>query len=356
MSEIQKILLSRELPDLLHFADGSPVTAENFEERRKEILSILSNEIYGTAPEYNGSVRASVIKRKEKQYAGKGTQTSLLLTVDTDKGEFSFPIVEVVPSGEGKYPTFVMLNFRPDVPDKYLPVEELLDAGCAVVRIHFNDVSADKNDDFSSGLAAMYDRKKYTWGKIRMWAWAASRVMDYLETQDYVDMTRVGVVGHSRLGKTALVAAAYDTRFTLSCSNDSGCAGSAITRNKLGETVKNICERFPYWFCEKYHGYSDRESELSFDQHFLIGAIAPRRVSIGSAIEDTWADPDSEYLSACAASPAWEIFGKEGLVHPDRLPRVDDDFFEGEVTYHLRAGTHFFSHTDWKYYIRDIKR
>lgn len=122
MSEIQNILLSREIPDIFCFSNGSPVTAENFEERRKEILSILSNEIYGTAPEYNGSVRATVVKREEKQYAGKGTQTSLVLTVDTDMGEFSFPIVEIVPSGERKYPTFVMLNFRPDVPDKYLPI------------------------------------------------------------------------------------------------------------------------------------------------------------------------------------------------------------------------------------------
>ena len=352
---IQTLLDERRLPALLKFADGRVVTRENFPERRKEILSILDREVYGTTPDAPTEVRVvSREKASKKKYAscaGKASCYDLSLAFDTDKGEFTFPAVEVVPKSDERLPVFVFLNFRPEVPDRYYPAEEIVDAKCAVVRICYKDITDDADDGFSSGLASMYDREKYTWGKIRMWAFAASRVMDYLASTDYADLSRVAVVGHSRLGKTALVAAAYDERFALACSNDSGCAGSAITRDKDGETVTKITNKFSYWFCEKYKEYRDAEQALPFDQHFLIGAIAPRRVSIGSAVEDLWADPASEYLSACASSEAWTLHGETGFVHPDRLPVVGDRFLDGRVSYHLRAGRHYFSREDWGVYL-----
>lgn len=358
MSTIRSFLDERHIPALLEFSDGRMVTRENFGERKKEILEILDSEIYGTAPVSPKEVRVTREEPDKKKYgscAGKASYHDLLISFDADKGEFRFPAVEVVPKSEKKLPVVVLLNFRPDVPDRCYPTEEIVDDGVAVVCIYYKDVTDDKDDGFSSGIASMYDREKYTWGKIRMWAFAASRVMDYLETTDYADLSRVAVAGHSRLGKTALVAAAYDERFALACSNDSGCSGSAITRNKEGESVKKITDKFSYWFCEKYRDYADREVELPFDQHFLIGAIAPRRVAIGSASEDLWADPVSEYLGAVAASEAWVLFGESGFVHPDRLPEIGDKFSEGKISYHLRAGRHFLSRTDWRVYL-DVLR
>lgn len=358
MTHIEALLNERRLPALLEFADGTPVTRENFGERRNEILEILDREIYGTAPDAPKEVHATVVTPDKKKYgncAGKARISDLSLSFATDRGEFTLPAVEAVPKSDKRVPVFVLLNFRPDVPDRYFPTEEIIDDGCAVVRIYYKDVTDDKDDGFSTGIAAMYDREKYTWGKIRMWAFAASRVMDYLETTDYADLSRVAVVGHSRLGKTALVAAAYDERFALSCSNDSGCSGAAVTRDKVGEDVKAITKRFPYWFCEKYKDYIENEHALPFDQHFLIGAIAPRYVSIGSASEDTWADPVSEYLTACAASEAWALFSERGFEHPDRLPEIGDTFMGGRLSYHLRAGTHFFSRSDWRVYLDVIK-
>ena len=357
MSLIDTMLEERRLPQLLRFANGDDVTPDTWEARRQEILSILDREIYGTAPEPPATVRATVTPNKKKygDCAGNAVISDVTLEFDTDKGPFVLPMVEAVPKHTGRIPVFVLLNFLPDVPHKYFPTEELMDAGCAVVRIYYNDVSLDKEDGFSSGLATMYDRENYTWGKIRMWAFAASRAMDYLETTDYADLSRVAVVGHSRLGKTALVAGAYDERFALACSNDSGCSGAAITREKLGERVKQITKKFPYWFCEKYRGYVEKEDDMPFEQHFLVGAIAPRRVSIGSAVKDEWACPTSEYLCACAASPAWELLGKTGFVHPDRLPETGEKFTEGSVSYHLREGTHYLSRHDWHVYLEDIR-
>lgn len=352
MSIISELLKERNIPALMRSADGRAVTKENFEERRLEMVEILRKEIYGKEPPAPARVTRTVRSRKEKDYAGKGDVYESTVTFDTDKGEFSFPVTEVAPSGKKNCPLFIMLNFRPDVPDRYLPVEQILDSGCAVISIYYNDVTEDKDDGFTSGLAAMYDRSVYDWGKIAMWAWSASRVMDCVSQLGYADEARVAVVGHSRLGKTALVCASRDTRFYAACSNDSGCSGDAITRGKVGEHISDITERFPMWFCEKYKTYAERTDELPFDQHFLVASIAPRKVMLGAALEDTWADPDSQYLSACAASEAWETLGLKGFVHPDRLPIPGDNLSEGELGYHLRSGTHFFSCDDWKVYTK----
>lgn len=359
MSVIETLLAERKLPELLKFADGRDVTPANWEERRQEILGILENEIYGNAPAAPEiRVTKTDAKSKYSYFAGKAITNELKISFDTDNGEFSFPAVEIVPKSDKRVPVFVLINFRPDLPDRYCPVEEIIDEGCAVVRIYYNDVAFDGEDGFAGGLASKYDRKKYTWGKLRMWAWAASRVMDYLQTTDYADLSRIAVTGHSRLGKTSLICAAFDDRFTMACANNSGCSGDAITRDKVGERVAQITKNFPFWFCENYKKYINNEHEMPFDQHFLVGAIAPRRVSLGAALEDEWADPDSQYLSACAASKAWEMLGEKVFEHPDRLPRPEEYFEGGKLCYHLRNGQHFYSRTDWLVYLdamRNIK-
>ena len=351
MSVISQILEERKVPALMKFADGRAVTKENFEERRVEMVKILRNEVYGKEPPAPAKVVRTVRSKKEKEYAGKGDVYESTISFETDKGEFSFPVTEVAPHGKANCPLFILVNFRPNVPDKYLPVEQILDGGCAVITIYYNDITNDANDGFTSGLAAMYDREKYNWGKIAMWAWSASRVMDCVPELGYADPARVAVVGHSRLGKTALVCASRDTRFYAACANDSGCSGDAMTRGKVGEQISDITTRFPMWFCEKYKSYAGKTEEMPCDQHFLVASIAPRKVLLGAAVEDTWADPDSQYLTACAASEAWETLGLRGFVHYDRLPVPGVDLRDGDVWYHLRAGTHFFSNDDWKVYL-----
>ena len=137
-----------------------------------------------------------------------------------------------------------------------MPTEELVDNGFAVLSFCYKDVTSD-DGDITDGLAGvLYEdgkRGPTDAGKIAMWAWAAHRVLDLAENFEALDMTRAIVCGHSRLGKTALLAGATDERVFVAHSNDSGCSGAAITRDKDGEKVSDITTRFPYWFCENYY-------------------------------------------------------------------------------------------------------
>ncbi|MDF2922953.1 MAG: putative acetyl xylan esterase [Paenibacillaceae bacterium] len=327
--------------------------------KRKEMIQLLVQEEYGFMPEHSSGLSYKILAQDNRFCAGKVTLSKVLLTAQFGDRSFSFPIYASVPNGDKKHPVFVHINFRDHVPDKYLPVEEICDNGFAVLSFCYTDVTSDDHD-FTNGLAGVIfngaERKAHDCGKIAMWSWAASRVMDYAQQLSNLDLNHAAVVGHSRLGKTALLTGALDERFLYAISNDSGCSGAAISRGKQGEKIKDICNTFPYWFCENYSRYADHEGALPFDQHFLLAAMAPRKVYVGSAREDLWADPDSEYLSCVAASEVYEKMGLRGFVHPDRLPTVGDAFHEGNIGYHLRAGLHYFSREDWLQFMQFVGR
>ena len=314
---------------------------------REEMLEILQKEVYGYLPPKPETLQFEVVGAIAPNFcAGKARGDKVMAHCTIGGKEFSFPFCCVVPTEGGKHPFFIHINFRPDVPDRYMPTEELVDNGYAVLSFNYNDVVRD-NEDFTDGLAGILfengQRKPGDPGKIAMWAWAAHRLMDYAETlAEELDLTKGIVCGHSRLGKTALLTAATDERFAISYSNDSGCTGAAISRGKIGESVERICFRFPYWFCQNYQNHSGHVEEMPFDQHYLIASIAPRAVLVGSASEDEWADPVSEQLGCLAAAPA---FG--GDFQCDRIAQIGDAFLEGKVGYHLRKGSHYFSRTDW---------
>ncbi len=342
-------------PDLMQFHDGAPVdSAQDWPRRRQELLATLADEVYGPIPAAPLALRSEVKVSPDFCCAGHASLEFITLTAETGKGDFTFPFHLFLPKGEGPHPVFVLLNFRPDIYDKYYPAEELIDNGFALAVLNYATITQD-NADMTDGLAGLLGEGC---GKISLWAWGASRVLDYLLTRPEIDGAHAAVIGHSRLGKTALWCGANDPRFQYVFSNDSGCGGAALekTKHEGGETIADIMRQFGYWFLPGYSQYIGHAEKMSFDQHYLLAAIAPRFVEIGSASLDRWADPLSEQWNCVASSPAWELLGAPGFIGPEEPAQVGDHFCEGRIGYHLRDGLHFLSRQDWLRYMAFMQK
>ncbi len=350
---IENQIVERKLPDLFTFTDGRKVTSENADERRRELREILQREIYGEMPVLPDFVKGEIIKEPAaRDCAGKASISRVQLTFAVKGEEYSFPFFLVMPKLVKKPRFVVAINFRDNMPDEYIPCEELVDRGIGFASFCYKDVTSD-DGDMTDGLSGVLSRVGYNdTGKIAIWAYAASRVLDWVLENCDIDREHIAVAGHSRLGKTALVCGAFDDRFACAYSNDSGCSGAAITRNKVGEQVENITKTFPFWFCKKYREYANRHEFLPFDQHFLVSAISPRQVYIASSLEDTWADPESEYLCCVAAGEYWKLYNKDGFVYnSERMANVNEVFHKGNVAYHMRSGVHYWSREDWNKFL-----
>ena len=362
MTNVENLLKERNIPDALTFKSGKTVkNLSDFEKRRAELKKILQDEIYGTMPPKPDHLDVNIETEEAVFCAGKAPLRKYNMTLTFGERTFTVPFYSVIPKSDKPLPAFVHINFRDCVPDKYMPSEEICDHGFAVFSFCYNDVSIDNADedklrDKLGKYLLPARRSKNSPGKIAMWAWFAMRVMDYIETLDTIDKSNVAVVGHSRLGKTALLAGAFDERFKYVISNCSGCSGAAITRGKIGESVQRITSVFPHWFCKNYIDNADDFESRGFDQNFLLALSVPRHILIGSAEEDLWADPTSEFLCLAETNKVYELYGMKGLVHNDEIPPAGTNLSDGDASYHHRHGKHYFSREDWLVYMDFIEK
>jgi len=343
-------LHSRALPPLL--PDG--LTPAQWPARRKELLTLFCREEYGFSPPAPASVHAQILESQPRKWAGKAEERVVSLGFDTPGGPFSFPVTLALPHAGSPLPLVIYISFEPYPCGKYGPIEEIVDSGYALAVFCYEDVTRDIRSGWEcTGLAPLYDRNDgAAWGQISMWAWAASRVMDYAQTLDEVDKSRIYVVGHSRLGKMALWCAAQDERFAGAGVNNSGFGGMAVTRDKQGERMEDVPGSIDRWFCGNFLRYVNRAHEMPFDQHMLAALVAPRLLAVCNAEEDLWADPQSEFMSLYEADKAYRLLGVPGLIAPAEYPPVGAQFTEGRIGYSLRAGTHFLSRHDWAFYLK----
>ena len=353
----KRLLAERAYLPILTMADGTPVTKETWEKRRRELIALLETYSYGKTPTEAIAIRATGTVRGQYTCAGTCTEERVTLTYTTSRGEGSFPVQIFTPTAVSRPPVFLHLAFG-EAPHKYLPVEEIVERGYALVVLDYASVVNDRgHGDFSDGLAAHFgttaDRAPDEWGKIGMWALAASLTLDYLIAERPALATeKCAVIGHSRLGKTALWCGALDTRFAAVISNNSGYGGAASSKHGTGERVLDFLKAGSWdWFCERFKDYADREDEKPYDQSFLLALIAPRYLLVGSAELDSHADPTSELLTTLHASPVWELLGARGLAVPEALPAPDTELGDGHILYHYRRGTHYLSREDWGAYM-----
>ncbi len=379
------------LPDPLQLDNGRPVrdAATWREQRRSEILRSFETHVYGKVPEAKVQADFNEVERG-MALDGKAMRKQVVMTLRGTGGRTcKVDLLIFLPSNADKpVPAFVGLNFRGNhtvhsdptirLPNGWVPnrdgitdhkpsaksrgvatsrwpIAAIIDRGYGLITAYYGDLDPDFDDGFANGIHPLFGNTKESkptgdaWGSIGAWAWGLSRMLDYCQQDSAINAKQVAVLGHSRLGKTALWAGARDERFAIVISNNSGCGGAALSKRRFGETVKRINTSFPHWFCDNFNRYNDKEETLPLDQHMLVALMAPRPVYIASATADQWADPKGEFLAAVGADPVYKLFGLEGL--PNTTMPPPDKPVHGTIGYHLRTGKHDVTLTDWQHYM-----
>lgn len=225
--------------------------------------------------------------------------------------------------------------------------QQVLERGWAWAVYQPYSVQPDNGAGLAAGIIGLVNRggrrKPDDWGALRAWAWGASRALDYFETDPATDASRVGIEGHSRFGKAALLAMAYDARFAVVFVSSSGEGGAKLHRRNAGELVENVAAPGEYhWMAGNFIKYAGplTPGDLPVDSHELIALCAPRPVFISSGdAGDAWVDARGMFMAAVHAGPVYKLLGKKGLPATE-FPAVGAGLTEGEVSYRQHAGGH----------------
>ncbi len=374
-----------EMPDPLMMLNGDKVsTPEQWtQQRRPELKALFQHYMYGVLPPRPDKISALVEVEDARYFGGKATKKQVTIKYHPKAPPIN--LLLIVPNQRTKpAPVFVGINFCGNhtvVKDPAIPLpttwvykscpgcenerateagrggqaevwnaELIIDRGYALATFYNGDLDPDI-PDFTDGVHPHYLKPVQSkpgpddWGTVAAWAWGAQRVVDYLETNPEIDKERVAVVGHSRLGKASLVAAAFDERIKLVIPHQAGCGGTAPSRGKIGESVKQINDRFPHWFDDEFTKFNEHPDKLPFDQNGLVALCAPRPVLFSNAVEDTWANPDGQFEVLKAAAPVYR-FLKAGDLGADRPPEIGK-LLDSQLGYFVRNGKHSMTTEDW---------
>lgn len=378
------------LPDPLTFLSGQPVRSarEWRNKRRPELKALFEHYMYGALPAR--PTRQGF--RTEAVHADflDGLGTLRLVTIECGQPDpLRIRLIVVTPNAvKGRVPAFLSMNFcgnhaladDPRIPltegwlykscagcvDNHAtdagrgsqkqdwPIAEILRRGYAFASFCSTDIDSDRGD-VSDGIRAREDQaagRPVTApdrGTIAAWAWGFHRAMDYLVTDRRIDGRRIAAVGHSRNGKTALLAAAFDERIALAIPHQAGCGGSAPSRGTVGESVARINTAFPHWFNDRFKQFTNAPARLPFDQHCLVALVAPRPVLFSNAQEDQWANPAGQFDVLRAADPVYR-FLKAGGLDATSVPG-HGTLLKSRLGYYIRPGKHSMTAGDWNVFL-----
>lgn len=299
------------LPDPFRFENGETVKSERaWRRRRSELLERVVETEYGGMPPAPEVFRVQQLHEANYRIFAGTAERQVEFTVHIDLPKPAQEPIPVILTGDGCWRTCTTQV-----------VDEALQRGFAVARFDRTELAADcRKSDRDNGLYLVYPQRRF--GAIAAWAWGYSRCMDLIEQLPFLDRENVAISGHSRGGKTVLLAGAVDERFAVVNPNDAGAAGTGSflyqqvaspeeEQDEKGrcETLADLMRAFPYWLGEKMRPYAGHEERLMFDQHFLKAAIAPRWLLETGALADTWANPRGTVLTAFAAREVFSFLG-----------------------------------------------
>ena len=353
------------LPDVLKTSGNAAVKDKATWEkvRRPEILKLFEENIYGQMPKTYSSIKYSIINENANAMNGKAKLKQVLIEVINNNKSVKINLVLFVPNHVKKpVPAFLLINNRGKenidptraTKSEFWPAEMVIDSGYAIAAIYVGDLAPDDKEKYVNGVLQIYPGQLLAddgMKAIGAWAWGASRVMDYFETDKDIDAKRVAIVGHSRGGKASLWAAAEDQRFAICFTNCSGNTGAALARRQFGERINRINTSFPYWFNNNYKKFNNNENALPVDQHMLIALVAPRPLYATNASKDLWADPKGTYLSLKNAEKVYALYGIQSNL-PANPPGINQPIIQSPLGYHNREGEHNLTAYDWNNFIK----
>ncbi|WP_294080783.1 alpha/beta fold hydrolase [Proteiniphilum sp. UBA5384] len=259
------------LPDPL----ASIGTPEQWKKQREWMKEQLTYYITGTAPPPPDNLQSKILNETEEDDL---TIRTVELSFGPDR-KAKLTLELIIPPGEGPFPVFLTnWNHRQW-------------AQIAVKRGYIGCLyaGADVKDDteyYSELWAGQYD-----FTRLMRRAYGASRAVDYLYTLSYVEKDKIGITGHSRNGKTSLMAAAFDERIG-ACVTSSGGTGAEVPwrYNSHKYDVEDIallaCAQ-PAWLHPRLRFFVGREHKLPVDQNFFMSLIAPRGLMLSTALYES---------------------------------------------------------------------
>jgi hypothetical protein len=389
--EVAELPRQSELPDPLLTFDGQPITSPEqwVNRRRPELKALFQHYMYGQMPP-PPAAQAFALAREDRSFLdGKATLKEVTITIGPPDVPKIHLLLLIPNAGKGPSPAFLGLNFQGNhtvVADPHvaLPtvwmdarwtgvkenratdagrgaqvdvwaVDTVIDRGYALATFYCGDVAPD-HPGLADGVFPHFLKPgqskpgPHDWGAVAAWAWGLSRAIDCLVTDPAIDAGRIAVVGHSRLGKAAIVAAAFDERIALVIPHQAGCGGTAPSRGKIGESVTRINTSFPHWFDAEFKNFNDQPDRLPFDQHCLVALVAPRPVLFTNAVLDTWANPEGQFQVLQAAEPVYRLLWAGGLNAPS-MPEINT-LVDSTLGYHIRPGKHSMGREDWAVFLK----
>jgi hypothetical protein len=358
-----------KLPDPLILNNGKPITTAKmwWTKRRPEIVEYFDREVLGRAPAHTPKVTWEVTSTK-KEMNGDVPVITKEIVGHVDNSAYpqitvNIPLTLTVPA-DAKGPVPVMTEFSfdpaflaalakrgvklPPTPPGPTWQQQVLAKGWGYAVLIPTTYQADNGAGLTEGIIGLVNkgqpRKLDDWGTLRAWAWGASRALDYFETDPSVNAKQVGIEGHSRYGKAALVTMAYDQRFAIAYISSSGESGAKLYRHNFGEPLENVAATNEYhWMAGNFLKYAGplTANDLPVDAHELIALCAPRPVFIGGGATDGdgWADAKGMFLAAAAAGPVYRLLGKKDLGTTE-FPPIETPLIDGDIAFRQHSGGH----------------
>jgi hypothetical protein len=372
------------LPDPLVMANGKRVTDANTwrRARRPELIRLYESEIYGHVPANTPKItwevtqtdtharEGAVLKQVVGHVGAKTDGPQIRVSVYTPaRATTKVPIILLLnfgggPARAGGPPPAAgaaVAGRGNAITGEPPNAADILARGWGYALVGYNDIQPDRNNAWTEGVIGQTLAPGQTrpalgeWGTIGAWAWGASRIADYLQSDPSVDGTHIALYGFSRLGKTVLWAAAQDERFQAVFSGCAGEMGSALARRDWGETVDDMAQNFSWQFGGRFQLWPGHWSDMPVDAHMLMSLIAPRPLFVTGGTGDQWSDPKGEFLAQVATGPVYRLLGARDL-GVTTYPPPDTPVVTGDLGFNLHTGPHTATPAEWATFVDFLAR